>query len=445
MNRRIAAPIFALVMVSLLGGCSILGGGKDEKNPKTPVLGQRISVLSAETGAEIDPALAAVPVVVPEAQVNTGWQQPGGNAAKAMAHPALETALGSAWSANIAGSSKRARLASGPVVADGLVYVIDVKAQISAFDLKTGERRWQVTLSDKGGNKDALFGGGVSADGGKLYATNGLGDAASYDAKTGKLLWKVRPGGPLRGAPTVASGNIYVISQDNQIFALNAETGATVWHESGTLESAGVFGVAAPAVAQGTVVAGFSSGELTAYRYENGRAVWQDALSRTSISTAVAALADIDASPVIDQGRVYSVGQGGRMVAMELVTGQRLWELNVAGIETPWLAGEWLFLVTEDAEILCIARNSGKIRWITKLPRWKDSKKRKNAISWAGPILAGGRLILASTRGDLVNVAIADGRIGSSTRTGGTVYQAPIVAEKTLLVLTDEGKLIAYR
>src|SRR3546814_838599 len=165
------------------------------------------------------------------------------------------------------------------------------------------------------------------------------------------------------GSPTLSNGNVYVVSQDNQIFALNAENCDLGWTESCTLEVTGLFGVAAPAAGQGTVIVGYSSGELTAYRYENGRTLWGDALSRTSISTSVASLSDIDADPVIDRGRVYAVGQGGRMASYELVTGQRLWEINAAGISTPWVAGEWLFVVTDDAQLLCIARAQGKIRW----------------------------------------------------------------------------------
>ena len=235
------------------------------------------------------------------------------------------------------------------------------------------------------------------------------------------------------------------MSQDNQLFALKQSTGETLWTASGSLENAAVFGAAAPAIGQGTVVAGFSSGELTAYRYENGRPVWQDSLSRTSITTSVASLVDIDASPVVDQGRVYAIGKGGRMVAMDILTGQRLWELNIAGTDTPWIAGEWLFAVTDDAKLLCIARNSGKIRWLTQLPAYKNNKKSKNPISWSGPILAGGRLILTSTQGDVLNVAVEDGKIGTRSKLGTKIYQPPIVADGTLLVLTDSGRLQAYR
>ncbi|MBD3762152.1 PQQ-binding-like beta-propeller repeat protein [Sphingomonadaceae bacterium G21617-S1] len=444
MNRKLFALTGALALSTMLSGCGIFGGG-DSKKAKTPVLGQRIAVLTAETGVEVDPTLEVVPVTVPVEQVNPEWSQSGGNAAKAMGHLALGQQLGVAWNRSISGSSSKKRLGAGPVVGAGRVYVMDVDATIHAFDLKSGAPVWTATLGDKDGNRDSLFGGGVSYADGKVYAANGVGDAAAFDAGTGSQLWKVRPGGPLRGAPSVGSDAVYVMSQDNQLFALKEANGEQIWNASGSLENAAVFGAAAPAIGQGTVVAGFSSGELNAYRYENGRPVWQDSLSRTSITTSVASLVDIDASPVIDQGRVYAVGQGGRMVAMDILTGQRLWELNIAGIETPWVAGEWLFVVTDDAKIMCIARNSGRIRWQTQLSRYKDVKKRNKPIGWSGPVLAGGRLIVTNTLGQIVNVSIDDGKIGTITKLGDTIYQAPVVADNTLLVLTDKGKLVAYR
>ena len=444
MNRKLFALAGALALSTMLSGCGIFGGGEGKK-PKTPVLGQRISVLTAESGVEVDPTLEVVPVTPPEAVVNPEWSQPGGNASKSMGHLALGEQLGVAWDRKIAGSDSKKRLGAGPVVGGGKVYVMDVNATIHAFDLKSGAPAWTATLSDKDGNRDSLFGDGISYADGKIFATNGVGDAGAFDAGTGSQLWKVRPGGPLRGAPTIGNDGVYVMSQDNQLYALKEANGEQIWNASGSLENAAVFGAAAPAIGQGTVVAGFSSGELSAYRYENGRSVWQDTLSRTSITTSVASLVDIDASPVIDQGRVFAVGQGGRMVSMDILTGQRLWELNLAGIETPWIAGEWLFIVTDDAKILCIARNSGRIRWQTQLARYKDVKKKNKPIGWSGPVLAGGRLIVTNTQGQVVNIAVADGRIGTITKLGDTIYQAPVVADNTLLVLTDKGKLVAYR
>jgi outer membrane protein assembly factor BamB len=434
--------ITLIVAASLLGGCGIF----DKKKKTTPTLGERISVLSNEAAIEVDPALAGVPVTLPAADVNGQWAQPGGNASKSMGHLALGAAPAQAWRASIgAGATSKSALASAPVVADGKVFTIDTQAVVRAFNAENGSPVWQTQVRGEGAPTGALFGGGVSYESGRIYATNGAGYAAALDAANGTLLWQVRPGGPLRGSPTVANDNVYVVTQDNQLFALNPADGKTRWTSSAAVEIAGVFGSAAPAAAQGTVVAGFSSGELNAYRYENGRVLWQDALSRTSISTAVTTLSDIDADPVIDAGRVYAVGQGGRMVALELTTGQRVWEINVAGISTPWVAGEWIFVVTDEAQLLAIARATGKVRWMTQLTRWRDAKDKQGNISWVGPVLAGDRLVLANSEGQMVTVSPYDGSVQSTVATGNRISVSPVVANNTLYLLNDSGQLTAWR
>ncbi len=370
--------LFALAVVGLLSGCDLFDGSG---RPKTPTVGTRIPVLATEQKIEVDPALAGVAVAVPAPVLNPDWPQPGGNPSKSMGHVALGDTLQQAWSVSIgSGSSNTGRLAAEPVVAGGRVYTIDTQARVRAFSTENGGLVWERQVRGENSPRESLFGGGVSFDGGRIYATNGAGDAAALDAATGNIVWMVKPGGPLRGAPTIANDNVYVVSQDNQLYALNTADGETRWTGTGSFELAGVFGAASPAFAQSTVVAGFSSGELTAYRYENGQVVWQDALARTGVSTIVGTISDIDADPVIDQGRVFAVGQGGRMVALELVTGQRIWEINVAGNSTPWVAGDWVVVVTDDARLLALSRTTGGIRWMTQLTRYRDAKDKKGRI-----------------------------------------------------------------
>ena len=235
------------------------------------------------------------------------------------------------------------------------------------------------------------------------------------------------------------------MTQNNEIHALNATDGTELWQESASLGLTGVFGVGAPAAGQGTVVAGYSTGELIAYRYENGRTLWSDALARTSLSTSVGVLTDIDADPIIDQGRVYALGQGGRMAAYELTTGQRIWELNLAGISTPAIAGDWIFTLTDDAKLLCIARNSGKVRWSAQLPKFRNVKKKEDPIFWAGPVLAGDKLWVTSTRGDIYTVSAMDGVANWFGSAGGPVSLAPVVAGKMIYILNDQGVIIAMK
>ncbi len=444
MKRRVAArALLAAVAATSLAACGVIGGKKG--GPKTPVTGTRTSILSTSQAVEVDPALATVPVTLPDPLARGDWAQPGGDASKAVGHLALSASPREAWTASIQGSSAQARLAASPVVSGGKLFVVDTEAVVHAFDARSGARLWDTVVKGADRNNAVLFGGGVSVDDDKVYVATGIGDVAALNAADGSVAWKVRPGGPLRGAPTIANGQLYVISQDNQIFALNPADGSTIWTESGTLQVTAIFGVAAPAAAQGTVIAGYSSGELTAYRYENGRVLWGDALSRTSISTSVASLTDIDADPVIDRGRVFAIGQGGRMASYELVSGQRLWEINVAGISTPAVLGEWVFVVTDGGKLLCVARATGRVRWISQLKPYRNVKKKKNPIRWSGPVVAGGHLVLVSTEGDLAFADPATGSVSSQIDVGQSMSLPPVVADNMLYLLTDEGRVIAYR
>jgi outer membrane protein assembly factor BamB len=439
---RVAVLIAATLAAS---GCSS-GLFKRGKPASTPVLGKRIAVLTSEGDVEIDLAASALPMSLPPQTVNSGWTQSGGSASKSLGHLALGKALQQVFMVNAGrGSSVTARLAASPIAANGRVYAIDTLGAVRAFDGTTGALLWASQTPNDKGSERSLYGGGIAYDGGYIYATNGLGYVSALSERNGGIVWKVRPGGPLRGAPTVADGSIYVMSQDNQIYSLKQSDGTTNWSQAAALEIAGVFGSASPAVGSGTVVAGFSSGELNAYRYENGRQVWQDALQRTSIRTSVSSLSDIDADPVIDNGQVFAVGQGGRMVALELTTGQRQWELNIAGIATPWVAGDWLFVITDDAKLLCVNRLNGHVRWINQLPQFQSAKKKKGEIDYVGPILAGDRLIVAGSNGVLVNVDPATGSFQSQTNAGAGISVEPIVANSTLYVFDDAGRLHAFR
>ncbi len=438
--KQFRGPVMVAALMAL-SACGVFkGGGK-----KTPTVGNRVPILVSENGVEADKTIADVTVTLPAPAVNDAWAQPGGNAAKSMGQLALADSPARIWAASINGGSNRERLAAAPVVADGKLFVEDVDATVHAFAADSGAKLWSVALPENDANKQARFGGGVSWDDNKVYATDGLGEVVALNGADGTIVWRAKPGGPLRGAPTVANGVVYVLSQDNQLFALGQNDGKTQWSQSATLETQGVFGVAAPAASAGSVVAGFSSGELNAYRYENGRVLWQDALSRTSITTSVSSVADIDADPVIDGGRVYAVGQGGRMVALELSTGQRLWEQNFAGISTPWIAGEWLFVVTDDARLVCLSRANGKARWISQLPHYRKEKKKSGPITWYGPVLAGGRLVLTNSRGNIVYANPGDGAVQATVETKQPFALPPVVASSTLFVLDQKGRISAYR
>lgn len=437
--------LYAALLALPLAGC---GAFKGSGGPRTPTVGERVSILSNDNSVKVDAATAGIAVVLPAPAVNADWAQSGGNASKSMGHPALGAARTQVWQAGIAGGNKKQRLASSPVVAGGRLFAVGTDAVVSAFSADTGARLWSVAIGSTSKDyKDSLFGGGASVEGSVVYATSGAGDVAALNAADGAVLWKAKPAGPLRGAPTIAFGGVYVISQDNQIFALSAANGAVLWQATASMEAGSIFGAGSPAAGQGTIVAGFSSGEVQAYRYENGRDLWEDALARTSMALSVSTLSDVDADPVIDRGRVFALGQGGRMASYELLTGQRSWEISIAGISTPYVVGEWVYVMTDDGKLLCVARGSGKVRWLQQLARFRveTDKKKKDPIRWTGPILAGERLIAVNSEGELVEFSPTDGRTLATREFKSSLSQPPVVANNMLYILADDGRITAWR
>ncbi|WP_235902636.1 PQQ-like beta-propeller repeat protein [Sandarakinorhabdus oryzae] len=460
-NMLRASPTRTAVLVLMaslaLASCNVFKKGDRRR---TPTIGERIPILSFETRAEAETELKDTAIVLPAPETNAEWAQPGGSATKVGGHLVLAEQPAEAWHAGIGkGSSKTARLNAAPVVGAGKVFTVDIIGQVSAFDAKTGALIWRSEVKvPKRGSRTA-FGGGVSYGDGRVYVATGYGIALAFDAETGKQLWERALVQPLRGAPSVAGPRVFFLSQDNQLHALDGATGEVRWTVTGTVEPACILGAGAPAISLDTVVAGFCSGELNALRAENGRTVWQDQLARTGRSTAMAALADIDGSPVIDRGRVFAIGHGGRMVALELATGQRVWERNFAGVWTPWAAGEFLYVVTVEGEVLCITRTEGKLRWVSRLPQFRKEKKAKPAkpgrkpipakqkdpIQWAGPVLASERLWMTSSNRELVAMDAYEGKRTATIKLKAPAYLPPVVAGGMMYVLTDDGTLTAYR
>lgn len=439
--RRISVAV--LISLGLaVSGCGIFKGGK--KTPTT--VGQRIPILTYESKAEAEAELQGTTVVLPLEEARADWGQPGGTPDKSNGHLSWSGALERVWTASIgSGSSSTRRLNAAPVVHRGRVFTIDTMGEVRAFDARTGGLAWSDKIRLKGQAQGIAFGGGVSADNGRVFATTGFGILVAYDASQGVELWRATVPVPLRGAPTVAGDRLFVMSQDNQLFAFDVETGSQLWNVTGTVEVAGLLGAGAPAVALGTVVVGFGSGELTALRAENGRTVWSDALTRTGRATAMAALSDIDASPVIDRGRVFAIGHGGRMAALEIATGQRVWERNFAGVWTPWVAGEFIYTVTLEGELLCLTRSEGKVRWVTELDRWKNPKKKTKPIYWAGPVLGSEKLLAVSSDKSIVMVDAYEGKVLKTAKLGAAAYLPPVLAGGLAYVLTDDGRLSAWR
>lgn len=430
-----------------LSACGWFGGDDDEPEQRYDDEGrERISILTSTQTLDADSSIASLAVVLPRPYTNKNWSLPGGNAAHSIQHLQISDTLRPVWQTRIGrGNEKYERVISGPVSADGRVFAVDIEGDVFAVSLETGRILWSVEFRNENERSDVGFGGGVAHAGGVLYATSGFGLLGAFDAATGDELWRFDATVPFRGAPTVDSGRVYAITHDNQMLALNAQDGTLVWDQVGIAENAGMLGAATPAFDNGTLVVALSSGELIAMLGGNGRTLWQDTLSSSRRLTPLATLADIDGNPVIDRGKVYALSHAGSMVAIDMRSGERSWEADIAGVNMPWIAGNFAFLTTIDGQIVCVSLADGRVRWVTQLQRFLDQEKRRGLIKWNGPVLAGDRLLVTSTHGYALSVSPYTGEVLSGIELPDGSSTQPIVVDETFLVLTNAGELVAYR
>lgn len=440
MNRPIALTLLAVMGLGLAGCASWWG------EPEAPPLpGKRISVLTREQMLEPELKGDAARILLPPPEANADWPLAGGYANRSMHHMAVGDDVKRAWSTSVgSGAGKRVRLLAQPVIAEGRAYTLDAESRVAATDAATGRQVWRVDVTPKG-EDSSMPGGGVAYDEGRVFVTTGFAQVVALDAATGAVLWRQSLSGPMRGAPTARAGRVFVITVDNQTHALAAEDGAVLWSHQGIAETASLLGGSSPAIEGNTVVVPYSSGELFALRVDNGAVLWQDALTTVRRTEGVASLTDIRALPVIDRGRVYAIGHADMLVGIDLRTGRRLWEREIGGIQTPWVAGDFLFLVTNNNEVVALDSKTGRIIWVTQLRVWDDEKAREGRIIWAGPILASDRLILGSSHRKLVSLSPYTGELMGTLDMSDGVSIQPALANGTIYFLTNDASLVAFR
>ncbi|MDH3792164.1 MAG: PQQ-binding-like beta-propeller repeat protein, partial [Rhodospirillales bacterium] len=221
--------------------------------------------------------------------------------------------------------------------------------------------------------------------------------------------------------------------------------GRRLWNHSGIEEAASLLGAASVAVSGSAVVVPYSSGEIFSLLVENGRVLWSDALSAVNRVDPIADLAHIRGLPVIDRGAVMAISHSGRMVAVDLRRGARAWDIELGGVQMPWVAGEFVYLVTNEAEVVCLTRRDGRIRWVQTLPHYKSPENQTDPIQWFGPVLAGDRLILAGSNAVAVSISPYTGEILGEQDLPGAAAVSPVVAGDTLYFLTNNATLLALR
>jgi outer membrane protein assembly factor BamB len=193
------------------------------------------------------------------------------------------------------------------------------------------------------------------------------------------------------------------------------------------------------------VIAPYTSGEVFALRAQNGQVLWSDVLSHSGQVTALSELDTIAGRPVIDRGQVYAISHSGVMAAESLNTGERLWSRDIGGINTPWTAGDYVYVLTDDEQVLCLTRKEGRVRWVHQLPQFENESLKTRPIVWSGPALISNKLLVVSSNGYAEAISPYTGQLLGRVEIAGGTNIAPVVAGGVVYLYTNDAELVALR
>lgn len=407
-----------------------------------PVEGEPAPVAPVEVAGE------AQPISLPAAQGNADWAQRGGSARHAAAHVALGATPVAVWATNVgAGNSRKNRVAAAPVVAGGRVFAMDAGTMVTALSTG-GAALWQADLTpgfDRGGG---VSGGGLAAGGDKVFATTAYGEVVAMDAASGVMLWRQRVDAPVVGAPAVEEGRVYVSGRDGSAWALDASNGKVLWQVFGAPGKTGWLGSAAPTVGDRVVFFPSSAGDIMAVlKAGGGTPVWHASAAGKKLGRAYAFAPDITGDAALVGGVLYAGTAAGRTVAVDAGSGLMLWGVNEGAMGPYAIAGGSVFMVNDEARLVRLDASTGAVIWAVEMPYFEAEKvkKRKAITAHYGPVLAGGRLWVASSDGKLSAFSPTDGALVYQTEMPGGAASQLAVAGGVLYVTTTKGQVVAFR
>lgn len=434
---------FICLALCATAGCSLF------KSDKPVAEGERISVLSRETTLKPDAAPGSEQISLPRPHRNDEWSQNGGNASHFVGHLESGTQLQGFWHSRFGtGTSKRDFLISTPVIAKKTAFMIDAEGKVSAKRLEDGETVWvrKVKPVNRGDKTIAIKGAGIAVAYEKVFVTTGFGGVYALNIDTGEPVWYYEAQNPIRIAPTVDGNMVFVQTIANELVALDASSGNELWHYESEAENTTVVGGASPAYdeEQDLLIAAFSNGELRAFKASTGSPLWADWLYSSRKSTPMATINTIKANPVIAGSVVFAAGQSNLLTAIDIRTGNRLWQRDITVSNQPWVSGTYMFAVANNSDLIALETATGRILWSTKIPLGAENDDITGAFL-SGPVLTDNRLLVTTSTGYAFAVSPYTGKILSYIDLETPIETAPIVADGITILTTADAEIYAYK
>jgi outer membrane protein assembly factor BamB len=333
------------------------------------------------------------------------------------------------WSAKLGEDAETLRLGLGPISDGSNVYAAARDGRVSAFDAKTGTRRWLTEL-------EIPLSAGPGLGDGLLVIGSTDGRVVAMSASDGTVRWTRDVGAEVLARPLIAVGRVYVRTVDGHLRALDAATGVDSWNVQREVPRLSLRGNSTPVIAGDTIIAAFDDGKLIAVNLLSGDQVWETTITPERGRTEIERLADLDGDLRLVGNELYVAGYQSRVVKLAADSGQEQWSYETSSFEAPGVDWVHVYVTDEHSEVIALDRQTGA-------PVWRQSKLRLRGLT--GPAPHGTAVVVGDYEGYLHWLSADDGRMLARVQAdGGAVSNVPLVVGDVIYVQTDGGVLSAF-
>ncbi len=309
-----------------------------------------------------------------------------------------------------------------PSVAEGKVYTLGSEGNLVCLDAEKGTPLWSRDFKKEFGIKTPMWGfaGHPLVDGKKVIClAGGNGSVAvAYDKDTGKELWRALSAKEPGYAPPMiyefAGKRQLILWHPEAVSALEPETGKVIWTHPITPSVR--FGMTIPSprkVGDLLFLTSFYNGSLLLrVRDDKPLVVWQ---SQKISEKDTDGLHSVMATPLIENGHIYSPCSYGQFRCLKLETGERLWETfaPTSGKSARWghafivKHGERSFIFSEQGDLIIAKLTPEKYEELSRAhlldPVNRDPGR---PVVWSHPAFAN-KSIYARNDQEIVCVSLA--------------------------------------
>ncbi len=331
-----------------------------------------------------------------------------------------------------------------PEVVDGVVYADSTDGTLAALDATSGKTLWSKSSRTHGWfgwgdkkRKDALYAGGPVVSGDLLAVGTLDGHVYAVNAKDGSPRWEAMLNSEVLASPAIAGELVVVRTADGRVHGLDAATGEARWtYDQTPVPLLSLRGNGRPLVANGVVFFGSDGGKMQALRLDNGEKLWEQTMASGEGRTEIERLDDADGSILLDGSTLYGAAYHGNLMAIDGPSGRPMWAQPFSTY-TSLAVGNAVYGVDDQSQVMAFEKTGGANMW----------KNDKLMYRWlTGPAVQGNYVVVGDVEGYVHWLQTGDGALAARERLSRKAIRAqPVVVGDTVYVEDIDGRIGAYR